>query len=80
MAVTMQKKYKVNMCEGPLLKQIIVFTIPLMLSSLLQFLFNAADLVIVGQFASHKALAAVGATASLTGGSSLQTEEEAGLP
>ncbi|MBR7128592.1 MAG: MATE family efflux transporter [Lentisphaeria bacterium] len=60
------KQYKINMCEGPLLKQIIVFTIPLSLSALLQFLFNAADLIVVGQFASHQALAAVGATASLT--------------
>ncbi len=61
------KKYKIDMCKGPLLKQIIVFSIPLMMTSLLQLLFHSADLIVVGKYASHEALAAVGATASLTG-------------
>lgn len=67
MAAIQNKKYKVNMCEGPLLKQIIVFAIPLMMTSLLQLFFHAADLIVVGKYASHEALAAVGATASLSG-------------
>ncbi|MBO7146983.1 MAG: MATE family efflux transporter [Lentisphaeria bacterium] len=58
--------YKIDMCRGPLFKQIVVFSIPLMLSGLLQLLFNAVDLMVVGRFASHQALAAVGATNSLT--------------
>ena len=59
-------KYRINMCSGPLLKQIITFSIPLILSALLQFAFNAADLMVVGKFASHQDLAAVGATSALT--------------
>ena len=55
-----------DMCHGPLGKQIIIFTIPLVLTGLLQTFFHAADLMVVGRFASHKALAAVGATTSLT--------------
>ncbi|MBR2508965.1 MAG: MATE family efflux transporter [Lentisphaeria bacterium] len=55
-----------DMCHGPLGRQIIVFTIPLVLTGLLQTFFHAADLMVVGRFASHKALAAVGATTSLT--------------
>ena len=60
------KKYQMDMCHGPLGRQIIVFTIPLVLTGLLQTFFHAADLMVVGRFASHKALAAVGATTSLT--------------
>ena len=53
------------MTSGPLLKNIIRFAVPVMFSSLLQILFNAADTVIVGKFAGERALAAVGATGSL---------------
>ena len=53
------------MINGPLLKNIILFAVPVMFSSLLQILFNAADTVIVGKFAGEQALAAVGATGSL---------------
>lgn len=59
-------KYEMDMCNGPLLKKILVFSIPLMLSGMLQLLFNAADIVVVGQFAGSDALAAVGSTSSLT--------------
>lgn len=53
--------------EGPLIRPIIQYTIPLILSSILQLLFNAADLVVVGQFGSEHSVGAVGATGSLTG-------------
>ena len=60
------KKYEIDMCNGPLLGKIMVFYIPLMLSGILQLLFNAADIVVVGRFAGNEALAAVGSTGSLT--------------
>lgn len=58
-------KYEIDMCNGPLFSKIMVFSIPLMLSGILQLLFNAADIVVVGQFAGNEALAAVGSTSSL---------------
>lgn len=61
----MKKTYEMNMCEGPLLKQIIVFSVPLMLTGILQLLFNAADIIAVGRFSGSHALAAVGSTSSL---------------
>ena len=63
----MSSKYQMDMCRGPLFGQIVIFSVPLMLSGILQLLFNAADLVVIGRFAPHEALAAVGSTASLTG-------------
>ena len=59
------KKYEIDMCNGPLLGKIILFYVPLMLSGILQLLFNAADIVVVGRFAGDEALAAVGSTSSL---------------
>ncbi len=53
-------------CEGPLLKKIILYTIPIILSSVLQLLFNAADLVVVGRFRGSTSVAGVGSTGSLT--------------
>lgn len=60
------KTYEIDMCNGPLLGKIILFYIPLMLSGILQLLFNAADVAVVGRFAGNEALAAVGSTSSLT--------------
>ncbi len=60
-----QKSYEIDMCNGPLFPKILLFSIPLMVSSILQLLFNAADMVVVGRFAGSTALAAVGANASL---------------
>lgn len=60
------KKYEIDMCNGPLLGKILVFYFPLMLSGILQLLFNAADIAVVGRFAGNEALAAVGSTSSLT--------------
>lgn len=56
-----------DICEGPLAKNIILYTLPLMATGILQLLFNAADSIVVGRFAENggTALAAVGATASL---------------
>ena len=54
------------MTEGPFLKKIVVFIIPLILTGLLQCLYNAADIAVVGQFRGDIALAAVGSTSSLT--------------
>ena len=61
-------KVNKDMCNGPLLKQMIIYTIPIILTGVLQLLFNAADLVIVGRFGTSgsNAVAAVGATGSLT--------------
>lgn len=53
------------MCEGAVLPKMLKFAVPLMLSSILQLLFNAADVVVVGKFAGDNALAAVGCTGSL---------------
>lgn len=55
-----------SMLEGPLFTGIIRYTIPIILTSLLQLLFNAADLVVVGQFCGSVSLAAVGATGAIT--------------
>ena len=54
------------MLEGPLLPSIIRYTIPIILTSILQLLFNAADLVVVGRFCGSVSVAAVGSTGSLT--------------
>ena len=61
------KKSQMDMLHGPLLRNIIFYTVPIILTSLLQLLFNAADLVIVGQYRGSVSVAAVGATGSLTG-------------
>lgn len=55
----------IDMVKGPLLKNTFIFAIPLMLSNLLQIIFNSADTIVVGKFGGQAALAAVGATGSL---------------
>ncbi len=60
-----KKTYEMDMSSGPLLGKMLMFALPLMLSSILQLLFNAADIVVVGRFAGSQALAAVGSTSSL---------------
>lgn len=59
------KKYEIDMSTGSLLKNIVAFVAPLMLSNILQLLYNAADIVVVGRYAGNEALAAVGSTSSL---------------
>ena len=53
------------MCSGSVFKKMLLFAIPLMCSSILQLLFNAADIVVVGRFAGDNALAAVGSNSAL---------------
>ncbi len=53
------------MCNGPLMSKLISFSLPLMLSGILQLMFNAVDLIVVGRFAGNDSLAAVGATNAL---------------
>lgn len=59
------KSYEIDMCSGPLFKKIIRFLVPLILSGVLQLMFNAADMMVVGRFTGSQALAAVGATTFL---------------
>lgn len=61
----MAKSYQMDMCSGSILKKMLLFAVPLMFSSILQLLFNAADIVVVGRFAGDNSLAAVGSTSSL---------------
>ena len=58
----MKRTSAIDMTNGPLLGKILLFTLPLMASNILQILFNAVDIVVVGQFAGHESLAAVGST------------------
>ena len=60
------KRLNNTMLSGPLLPNIILYTVPIILTSLLQLLFNAADLVIVGRFCGSVSVAAVGATGAIT--------------
>lgn len=60
-----KQKNEINMCSGPVLPSLLALTIPMVLSSVLQLLFNAADIVVVGNFAGKNSLAAVGSTTSL---------------
>lgn len=59
------KRYEIDMCAGPIAPKLLTFALPLMASGILQLLFNAADVVVVGQFAGDAALAAVTSTTSL---------------
>ena len=60
-----QANRTMDMTQGPLLTQVLVFALPIMLSGILQLLFNAADTIVVGRFAGNEALAAVGSVGSL---------------
>ena len=59
-------KYHIDMCRGPLFGEIVLFSVPLFLSGILQLLFSAADLIVIGHFAPPDAMAAVGATTFIT--------------
>lgn len=59
------KTYEMDMCNGPLFPKIVAFAVPLILSGILQLLFNAADIIVVGHFAGRESLAAVGSTTAL---------------
>lgn len=60
-----KRKHEIDMCNGPLLGKVLLFSLPLMLSGILQLLYNAADVAVVGRFAGSTSLAAVGSTGSL---------------
>ena len=62
---TARKSFEIDMCSGPILPKMLRFALPLMFSSLLQLLFNAADIIVVGRFAGDNSMAAVGSTAYL---------------
>lgn len=57
--------HEIDMCSGAILPKLIIFAIPLVLTGILQLLFNAADMVVVGKFGSPNSLAAVGSTGAL---------------
>ena len=61
----MRKSQSYSLTEGPLLPAIVRFSIPLMLSNVLQVLFNMSDIAVVGRFAGSQALGAVGSTTIL---------------
>lgn len=58
-------KYEIDMVNGTIMPKLITFAIPLMLSGILQLLFNAVDIIVVGRFSGSQSLAAVGSTSSL---------------
>ena len=64
-AQTKEKSYTMDLCEGSILKKLLLFSLPLMASSVLQLLFNAADVIVVGQYAGDNSLAAVGSNGSI---------------
>lgn len=59
------RSHDVQMTSGPLLKNVLAFAVPLILSGVLQLLYNSADIIVVGRFADSLAMAAVGSTTSL---------------
>lgn len=59
------RKHELDMCNGPLFPQIVLFSIPLILSGILQLLYNTVNIVVVGRFVGSNALAAVGSTSAL---------------
>lgn len=64
-STTKKNKYEIDMCNGSLMDKLISFSLPLMLSGILQLLFNAVDIIVVGRFTGRHALAAVGSTTAL---------------
>lgn len=60
-----EKSYVMDMCSGSVLRKMLMFAVPLVCSSVLQLLFNAADIVVVGRFAGDNSLAAVGSNTAL---------------
>ncbi len=60
-----KNKYEIDMINGTIMPKLITFAIPLMFSGILQLLFNAVDIIVVGRFSGSQSLAAVGSTSSL---------------
>ena len=59
------RHYEIDMTHGPLFKKLLLFSVPLMLTGILQLLYNAADIVVVGRFTGTTAQAAVSSTSAL---------------
>ena len=64
-ATQKKNKYEIDMCNGTIMDKLISFALPLMVSSILQLLFNAVDIIVVGRFTGSQALAAVGSNTAL---------------
>ena len=64
-AVQKKNKYEIDMCNGTIMDKLISFALPLMVSSILQLLFNAVDIIVIGRFSGSQSLAAVGSTTAL---------------
>lgn len=60
-----RRSHEIDMCTGPLLPKMIAFAIPVIITSVLQIMYNAADMIVVGRFGSETALASVGSTTQL---------------
>ncbi len=60
-----RSKFEIDMCNGSIMDKLISFSLPLMISSILQLMFNAVDIIVVGRFSGSQALAAVGSTTAL---------------
>lgn len=60
-----KNKYEIDMCNGTIMDKLISFSLPLMLSGILQLMFNAVDIIVVGRFSGSESLAAVGSTTAL---------------
>lgn len=60
-----KNKYEIDMCNGTIMYKLISFALPLMVSGILQLMFNAVDIIVVGRFSGSQALAAVGSTTAL---------------
>ena len=60
-----RNKFEIDMCNGSIMDKLISFSLPLMLTSILQLMFNAVDIIVVGRFSGSQALAAVGSTTAL---------------
>jgi len=63
--ILFMKKTSVNLLEGPILRAMIAFAIPIMIANIFQQLYNTVDIMIVGRFLGEESLAAVGATAAI---------------
>lgn len=61
----MARNYEIDACSGSVLKKLLIFTVPLMLTGILQLLFNAADIIVVGNFAGDNSMGAVGSNTAL---------------
>ena len=60
-----KNRFEIDMCNGPIMSKLISFSVPLILSGMLQLMFNAVDIIVVGQFSGSTSLAAVGSTTAL---------------